>query len=208
MILLIPKMQFLHSQLFIYFSILLMKFEELSISGVFKITLNPKADHRGWFARTYCTQEMQANGIHFDITQINHSFTKTKGSFRGIHYQFGAFAEYKLVRCIAGAVLDFGIDLRKNSSTLYQHVAVELSATNHTMLLLPPGIGHAFQTIADDTALIYLHSSFYNAQFEGGVRHNDAKINLHLPLTIADISDRDLNHPLLAENFLGIEYEL
>jgi dTDP-4-dehydrorhamnose 3,5-epimerase len=185
-----------------------MLFEEQHIKGVFKITLEPRSDDRGWFARAYCNNEFSAAGIHFNITQINHSFTKTRGSFRGIHYQTSPFAEYKLVRCINGAVLDFAVDLRINSPTILQHVSVELSSDNYAMLLLPPGVGHAFQSLSDDATLLYLHSSYYNQQFEGGIRYNDEKIKLNLPLTIADISDRDLNHPLLNKHFLGIEYEL
>jgi dTDP-4-dehydrorhamnose 3,5-epimerase len=185
-----------------------MKFETTQIKGVYKISIQPIADDRGWFGRIFCSKEFALQNINFQINQINHSFTKNKGSFRGIHYQFGAFAEYKLVRCIEGAVQDFAVDLRQNSPTLFQSVAVELSPQNQTMLLLPPGVGHAFQTLENDTALIYLHSSFYNTQFEGGFRYNDAKINLHLPLPIQNISDRDLNYPLISENFKGIEYEL
>lgn len=185
-----------------------MIFEELAIQGVFQITLTPFSDERGWFARMFCNHEFAEHGIQFPINQINHSFTKTKGSFRGIHYQFGEYAEYKLVRCISGAVIDFAVDLRKGSSTLFQSVSAELSAENHRMLLLPPGVGHAFQSLEDNTALIYLHSSFYMKAFEGGIKYNDSKINLNLPLDIADISERDKNHPLLDTHFSGIEYEL
>ncbi len=112
------------------------------------------------------------------------------------------------MRCINGAVLDFAVDLRKNSATLLQHISLELSSQNHCMLLLPPGVGHAFQTLTDDATLLYLHSSYYNPQYEGGFRYNDEKIKLNLPLPIADISDRDVNHPNIGTNFLGIEYEL
>ncbi len=181
-----------------------MKFEEQSIPGVFVVKLTPFKDTRGWFARMFCENEMNEAGIPFSCKQINHSFTAQKGSFRGIHYQFGEFAEYKLVRCIAGSVLDIAVDLRQHASTLFQHVAVELSHDNDTMLLLPPGVGHAFQTLQDDSALIYCHSSFYNPAFEGGVRYDDPKINLHLPLPITDLSDRDKQHPFLNPNFTGL----
>jgi len=185
-----------------------MVFQELSIQGVFKISLNPVSDNRGWFNRLYC-KEMFANaGIDFSITQINHSFTKMKGSFRGIHYQIAPFSEYKLITCISGAVLDFGVDLRKNSDTLFQSISVELSESNQQALLLPPGVGHAFQTLEDNTGLLYLHSSFYNKHYEGGIPYNDPKINLNLPLEIADISERDRKHPLIETNFQGIEYEV
>lgn len=185
-----------------------MTFEEQNIKGVYKITLNPILDKRGWFARSFCSKEFKEHGIRFDINQINHSYTSLKGSFRGIHYQFGKFAEYKLVRCIAGSVIDYAVDLRKNSRTLYQNIGVELSDSNLQMLLLPPGVGHAFQTLENNTSLIYLHSSFYNKEYEGGFKYNDPKINLNLPLEIMDISERDQNHSLIDSNFLGIDYEL
>jgi dTDP-4-dehydrorhamnose 3,5-epimerase len=186
----------------------MMQFEQTKIEGVYIVKLSKHEDHRGWFARAYCENEFQNQGINFCIRQINHSFTKQRGSFRGVHYQFGKFSEHKLVKCISGSVIDFGVDLRKNSSTLFETVSVELTDSNNTMLLLPPGVGHGFQTLKDDTSLIYLHSSFYNKNYEGGFRYNDAKINLNLPLAISDISERDCKHPLINHNFLGVEYEV
>ena len=182
--------------------------KELDIEGVYEITQTPFEDERGWFARIYCEEEFQTFGLQIIWKQINESFTKNKGSFRGIHYQFGPYAEYKLIRCITGSVMDFGVDLRKNSPTLNRHVCVELSQMNRKMLLLPPGVGHAFQTLSDNTTLIYCHSNFYNKAFEGGVRFNDSKIQLYLPLEVSDISERDKNHPLLNEQFSGITYEM
>ena len=182
-----------------------MKFEQQSISGIYKITLHSFRDDRGAFARLFCSQELGAQGLDVRCQQINQSFTKDKGSFRGVHFQFGPFAETKIVRCLSGRILDFGVDLRKNSPTLFSSYAVELSEDNDTMLLLPPGVGHAFQTLTDNCTLIYFHSSFYNPAFEGGVRYDDPKINLNLPLPIANISTRDMNHPLLTSNFSGIE---
>ncbi len=182
-----------------------MTFEEQSISGIYKITLQSFRDDRGAFARLFCTQELAKQGLTVSCEQINQSYTKEKGSFRGIHYQFGPFAETKIIRCIRGRILDIGVDLRKNSPTLLSSYALELSEDNDTLLLLPPGVGHAFQTLTDDCTLIYFHSSFYNPAFEGGVRYDDPKINLNLPLPVANISTRDMNHPLLTSNFSGID---
>jgi len=90
-----------------------MIFEEQNIKGIFKVTLSPFIDNRGAFSRLFCEEEFAQAGIPFSCKQVNQSFTKEKGSFRGIHYQFGAFAEWKLIRCIQGSILDFGVDLRK-----------------------------------------------------------------------------------------------
>jgi dTDP-4-dehydrorhamnose 3,5-epimerase len=185
-----------------------MIFEEQNIKGIFKVTLSPYIDNRGAFSRLFCEEEFAQAGIPFSCKQINQSFTKEKGSFRGIHYQFGAFAEWKLIRCIQGSVLDFGVDLRKNSSTLYKSFSIELTEDNHTMLLLPPGVGHAFQTLEENTTLVYFHSSFYNSKYEGGIKFDDPKIQLNLPLEITNLSERDKNHPLINTDFTGIDYEM
>ncbi|MFZ4752520.1 MAG: dTDP-4-dehydrorhamnose 3,5-epimerase family protein [Chitinophagaceae bacterium] len=185
-----------------------MKFEPLNIKGIYKITLDRFNDHRGWFVRNFCYERFTEVGINFQIQQVNHSYTKKKGSFRGIHFQFGPFAEYKLVRCISGRVLDFAVDLRRNSDTLFQSVSVELSSENDQMILIPPGVGHAFQTLEDNSALIYLHSSIYNCDYEGGIKYNDSKLKLKLPLEITEISERDKSLPNIKSNFIGLEYEL
>lgn len=184
-----------------------MLFIEQSIKGVYLIEANVIEDNRGHFFRTFCADEFSQIGLNIQWKQSNHSFTKKKGTFRGVHFQTAPYSEYKLIRCIAGAVLDFGVDLRKQSSTLYQHVSVELTSENHQMLLLPPGVGHGFQTLMDNTALIYMHSELYKPKFEGGVFYDDNKIKLPLPLQITEISDRDKNYGLIPESFKGIDYE-
>lgn len=185
-----------------------MVFEEQNIKGIYKISLSTFKDDRGAFARLFCEEEFLKAGINFSCKQINQSFTKEKGSFRGIHYQFGPFAEWKLIRCLQGGVMDYGVDLRQNSPTLFQSFSIELSEDNETMLLLPPGVGHAFQTLKENTTLIYFHSSYYNPTFEGGVKFDDLKIQLNLPLEITNLSERDKNHPLINTHFTGIEYEM
>jgi dTDP-4-dehydrorhamnose 3,5-epimerase len=185
-----------------------MNFQELSISGVYLITQTPFIDNRGRFARIICEQELIASGLDIKWKQANQSLTHRKGSFRGIHYQFGPFSEYKLVKCIKGAVLDFCIDLRAKSPQLLQSASAELSESNQQMLLLPPGVGHAFQTLTDNAELLYFHSSFYNKEFEGGLRFDDPLIRLSLPLPVSDISERDRTHPFLTEQFSGIPYEM
>lgn len=181
-----------------------MKFEATSLEKVFVITLDKFIDERGWFNRMFCSREFEDRGIHFDVTQINQSFTALAGTFRGVHYQYGPFAEYKLVRCLKGSVLDFAVDLRKESKTLFKHFSVELSDSNNKMLLLPPCVGHAFQSLENNSELIYLHSSFYNKEYEGGVKYNDPLICLNLPKKITQISERDSNHSLLEKNFIGL----
>lgn len=184
-----------------------MKFIEQNIKGVYLIEAKVIEDNRGYFFRTYCDDEFSQIGLNIQWKQSNHSFTRKKGTFRGVHFQTAPFSEYKLIRCIAGAVMDFGVDLRRNSPTLYQHISAELTEDNHQMLLLPPGVGHGFQTLMDNSALIYMHSALYKPDFEGGVFYDDEKIKLPLPLQITEISDRDKNYGLIPDNFDGIDYE-
>ncbi len=181
-----------------------MIFTETILKGSYVIELNTFTDERGWFARTYCKNEFSAIGHHDEWVQMNHSFTKNKGTIRGMHFQLPPFSEIKLVRCIAGAVYDVIIDLRKNSATFLQSFGVELSAQNKKMIYIPAGFAHGFQAVTNDCEMIYHHSQFYTAGAEGGIKYNDPKINISWPLAVTNISERDNQHNLLDENFKGI----
>ena len=181
-----------------------MIFTETPLKGSYTISLQPYSDDRGWFARTYCKNEFEKIGHTADWVQINHSFTANKGTLRGMHFQLQPFTEIKLIRCIAGAVLDIIVDIRQNSPTFLQSFAVELSATNHSMLYIPQGFAHGFQSLENNTALVYHHSQMYQPNVEGGIRYNDPALNLNWPLPIHTISSRDNHHPLLTLNFKGI----
>ena len=117
------------------------------LKGSYEIVLEPKGDNRGWFARFYCKKEFEQINHTKEWVQMNHSFTSTKGSIRGMHFQNPPYAEVKLVRCIAGAVYDVIIDLRKDSPTFLQHYGTQLSAENKKMLYIPEGFAHGFQTL-------------------------------------------------------------
>ena len=181
-----------------------MNFTETILKGSYVIGLEPFVDERGWFARTYCKQAFAQIGHTAEWVQLNHSFTRQQGTVRGMHYQLPPFSEIKLVRCIAGAVFDVIIDLRKGSPTFLQWFGVEISAANKKMIYIPAGFVHGFQTLAEGSELIYHHSQFYEPGVEGGIRYDDPKINISWPLPLADISNRDKVHPLLDENFKGI----
>ncbi len=181
-----------------------MTFTPTTLAGSYVVGLTPYSDERGWFARTYCKREFEAIGHQKEWVQMNHSFTKDKGTVRGMHFQFPPHGEIKMVRCIAGAVLDVIIDIRKGSATFLQWAAVELSAANKQMLYIPEGFAHGFQTLEDDTELIYHHSDFYQPGVEGGIRYNDPALNISWPLPVQTISERDSNHPLFDHQFKGI----
>lgn len=181
-----------------------MKFTETLLKGSYSIELNAFTDDRGWFARTYCKNEFATIGHTAEWVQMNHSFTKDKGAIRGMHYQLPPFSEIKMVRCIAGAVFDVIVDMRKESPTFLQWYGTELSAANRKMLYIPEGFAHGFQTLQNDCELIYHHSQFYTPGAEGGIKFDDPKLNIRWPLPVTNISERDNRHPLLDENFKGI----
>ena len=181
-----------------------MIFNETVLKGSYVIGLNPIADERGWFARTYCKNEFNSIGHQNEWVQMNHSFTQNKGTIRGMHFQLPPFSEIKLVRCIAGAVYDVIIDLRKGSPTFLQWFGSELSAQNKKMIYIPHGFAHGFETLSDECELIYHHTQFYTASAEGGIKYSDPKININWPLPVTHISERDNQHNLLDENFKGL----
>jgi dTDP-4-dehydrorhamnose 3,5-epimerase len=181
-----------------------MIFTETILNGSYVVELNAFTDERGWFARTYCKNEFSTIGHQGEWVQMNHSFTKNKGTIRGMHFQLPPFSEIKLVRCIAGTVYDVIIDLRKDSATFLQSFGVELSAQNKKMIYIPAGFAHGFQALSNDCELIYNHSQFYTAGAEGGIKYNDPGLNINWPLDVTNISERDNQHDLLDENFKGI----
>jgi dTDP-4-dehydrorhamnose 3,5-epimerase len=182
-----------------------MQFTPTTLKDAYLVELSPMIDERGWFARTYCKNEFAAIDHKKEWVQINQSFTATKGTIRGMHFQQPPQAEIKLVRCIAGAVFDVIVDLRSGSLTFLQWFGVELSAGNKKMLYIPKGFAHGFQTLSNDAEMIYCHSAFYTAGFEGAIRYNDPAVNVHWPLPVTAISEKDKNHPLLNDYFTGIK---
>lgn len=181
-----------------------MKFTATPLKGSFEIDLELFKDDRGWFARTYCKNEFKQIGHEKEWVQLNHSFTAEKGTVRGMHFQYPPYSEIKMVRCIAGAIYDVIIDIRNSSSTFLKWFGVELSAANKKMLYIPEGFAHGFQTLSDNAELIYHHSSFYVPGHEGGLRFDEKKLNIKWPLPVTGISERDKQHPEIAEDFKGI----
>jgi len=181
-----------------------MIFTPTPLEGSYIVEPTGFSDDRGWFGRIYCKNEFREIGHDKEWVQMNHSSTKKTGSIRGMHFQNHPFREIKMVKCVSGAVFDVIIDIRKNSSTFLKWFGQELSADNRKMLYIPEGFAHGFQTLTDDSDLIYLHSEFYVPNAEAGIRYNDPKLNIDWPLIPSVISDRDSSHPYLNETFKGI----
>ena len=181
-----------------------MIFTETPLKGSYVIGITPWGDSRGWFARTYCKKEFEQIGHHNEWVQMNHSFSAKKGTVRGMHYQLPPHSEIKMLRCIAGSVYDVIVDIRKGSPTFLQWFATELSAENKNMMYIPAGFAHGFQTLTDNTELIYQHAEFYAPEAEAGLLYNDTAFGIQWPLAVTEISERDTKHPIIDSTFKGL----
>jgi dTDP-4-dehydrorhamnose 3,5-epimerase len=176
-----------------------MIFTETRLRGAFVIDLTPHEDNRGFFARAFCQREFAAHGLKPTIAQANVAANRAKGTLRGMHFQYPPAAETKLVRCTRGAVLDIIVDLRPESPTYLEHVAVDLSEDNYRALYIPERFAHGYQTLRDNTDTSYQVGEFYAPGTEGGLRHSDPRLRLTWPLPVAVISDKDRDWKLLDE---------
>ena len=175
------------------------------MAGAYVIEFEPLRDERGLFARTFCQREFAKIGFDRQIVQINHSITSQKGTIRGMHYQQPPACEIKIIRCVLGAIFDVMVDLRLASNTFLQWFGVELSKGNTSMVYIPEGFAHGFQTLTDNAELIYLHSAFYSPEYECGLRFDDPALSIVWPLPVSVISAKDKSYPLIDRSFKGIE---
>ncbi|MCT2534647.1 dTDP-4-dehydrorhamnose 3,5-epimerase [Aquibacillus koreensis] len=169
------------------------------------LVFEPKVfgDHRGWFMETYSEAKFLEAGVDINFVQDNHSFSASKGTLRGLHYQLNPKAQTKLVRCTQGAIFDVAVDIRKNSPTFRKWFGIELSAENKKQLLVPKGFAHAFITLADNVEVQYKVDELYSPENDRGIIWNDPQIGIEWPIDITPIlSEKDQKAPQLkdAEN--------
>ena len=173
-----------------------MIFNETKLKGAYIIEVEPFEDERGSFARTFCREEFQTHGLNSFVAQCNISHNRKKGTLRGMHYQIAPHAETKLVTCLAGSIYDVIIDLRPDSITYCHWLAVELSARRRRSLLyIPEGFAHGFQTLEDDTEVFYQMSHPYVSKAARGLRWDDPAFAIDWPDGPRTLSDRDKNYP-------------
>ncbi len=182
-----------------------MRFTEIALQGAFIIEPDLIEDDRGFFARIFCRREFEGQALNTDFVQQNISFNRSKGTIRGMHYRVRPHAEAKIVRCTRGAAYDVIVDLRAKSPTFMKWAAIDLTAENHRSIYIPDGFSHGFMTLTDETELTYLHSSFYEASAERGIRFDDPSLAIAWPARPRVISDRDSNFPYIDHTFQGIE---
>jgi dTDP-4-dehydrorhamnose 3,5-epimerase len=170
-----------------------MIFTETKIKGIYIIDPEPFTDERGFFARSFCKEEFQKHGLETDIVQCNISYNKKRGTLRGMHYQVPPFEEAKIVSCTNGSIYDVVLDLRRDSATYCQWVAVELSADNYRMVFIPKGCAHGFQTLVDNTVVYYQMTEVFHPESASGVRWNDPVFGIQWVLDETIISEKDKN---------------
>lgn len=172
-----------------------MRFSPTKIQGCRLLSLEPQSDSRGFFARTWCADELRAEGLTAEISQASVSFNHLRGTLRGMHFQAEPCAEAKVVACIRGAIYDVVLDLRPRSPTYLRWEAFELTAENRLRLFVPEGCAHGFQSLVDDSELLYLISRPYSREHSRGVRYNDPCFGIEWPLAVTAISDADRSRP-------------
>ena len=174
-----------------------MDFQPTNILGAYLVHLNKLEDERGFFARVFCVDEFKQAGITSDVVQANLSHNTHKGTVRGMHYQIAPALETKLVRCIKGSIQDTIVDMRPDSQTFRQHISVTLSADNGNALFVPAMCAHGFQTLEDNTDVLYMVSGAYTPACERGLRHDDPVLRINWPLPVNHISEKDASWTLL-----------
>jgi dTDP-4-dehydrorhamnose 3,5-epimerase len=176
-----------------------MRFESTDLQGAWLIEPVPARDHRGFFARTFCTQEFADHGLTSRFVQHSRSQSAARGTLRGMHFQRAPHDEVKVVTCLKGAIWDVIIDLRPESPTYRRWQGFELTAENRRHLYVPEGFAHGFQTLCDDTEVGYLISAFYAPLAASGVRYDDPAFAIAWPLPLTAISEKDGSWPAFVD---------
>ena len=178
-----------------------MNFAKLAIPDVVLIEPKKFGDSRGYFMETFRQSLFAEHVGGFEFVQDNQSLSAEVGTVRGLHFQLDPMAQGKLVRCIAGALLDVAVDIRTGSPTYGKHVAVELTAENGRQLWVPPGFAHGFCTLAPNTEISYKVTNYYSAEHDRGLLWNDPALGIDWPVDAdkAALSEKDRKQPSLAD---------
>ncbi len=177
---------------------------DTSLSGLKVIERQMLGDARGFLARLFCAQELAAAGWDEPVAQINHTFTATAGTVRGMHYQQPPHSEMKLVSCLRGEVWDVAVDLRAGSPTFLKWHGERLSADNRRALLIPKGFAHGFQALSNEVEMLYCHSQPFVPLADAGLNPRDERLAIAWPLPVAGLSIRDAAHTMLDASYKGV----
>jgi dTDP-4-dehydrorhamnose 3,5-epimerase len=178
------------------------RFVALDKSDARLIELAVHSDSRGTFARTWCAASFAEQGIDFTPVQGNSSLTRVRGTVRGMHFQAAPKADAKIVRCTSGRIHDVIVDMRSTSPTRGRVFVNELTPSPATMVYIPAGFAHGFQTLAEDSVVEYLMGIEYVADLSDGFRYDDPMIGIEWPEPVSVISAKDAAWPLFADRKL------
>ena len=184
-----------------------MKVISTDVLDVFIIEPQVFGDNRGYFMESWSKHKMEEAGLFYDFVQDNQSYSSTKGTIRGLHFQKGENSQAKLVRCTKGTVVDVAVDLRSGSPSYKKWVAVELSAENKRQLLIPRGFAHGFVTMTDEVEFLYKADNLYNFESEGSIRWNDPSIGVEWGIANPIVSSKDEKAPFFNEQNEYFKYE-
>lgn len=185
-----------------------MQFEPTSIPSVVLITPKRHGDARGYFMESFRADMFEAEVGPITFVQDNQSLSAEVGTVRGLHFQLNPRAQGKLVRCIAGAILDVAVDIRQGSPTFGQHVTAELSADNGCQLWVPVGFAHGFCTLEPDSIISYKVTDYYSPEHDRGLLWNDPDLGIDWPVDPqkAILSAKDQVQPRLADVVSNFAY--
>jgi len=170
-----------------------MNFIETKLPGAYIIELDKVGDERGFFSRVWCRKTMEEQGLNTNIAQINTSYNAHKGTLRGLHYQQAPYEEVKIVQCIRGSIYDVIVDIRPESPTYKQWFGIQLDEDCGKLLYSPEGFAHGYQTVKNNSAIIYPTSEFYTPESERGIKWDDPAIGIKWPLVPGSMSEKDLS---------------
>lgn len=176
-----------------------------AIQDLVVIQRQPSRDSRGLFERMFCQRSMQPLLNGRVIKQVNRTSSVRRGTLRGMHFQYPPHAEVKLVSCIKGEVFDVAVDLRNGSDTFLEWHGELLSDKNGRTMVIPEGFAHGFQTLNENCEMLYFHTAEHCAEAEGALNALDPRLAIAWPEGISTRSERDTNHPLLSDDFIGIK---
>lgn len=175
-----------------------MEFQKLELSGAYLITLDAFKDERGIFSSFYSRPNFAKQGIDFKLSQSCVSKNIKKNTFRGLHFQKPPYSQAKLVTCVRGSFNDIIVDIRQESPTYLKHLIVELTEWNNQLLYIPEDFAHGFQTLMDDTWVLYHLEGDFKPDMATGIRYDDPKLNIKLSdINNMIINERDANYELL-----------
>lgn len=184
-----------------------MKIIETKLKDLYIIEPTVHGDHRGWFYESYNKQAFEEKGLHLNFIQDNHSFSATKGTLRGLHYQLAPKAQTKLVRCTKGSIFDVAVDLRDGSPTFGVWYGIELSALNQKQLLVPKGFAHGFITLSENVEVQYKVDELYSPEHDRNIIWNDPTLAIDWPTIDTPIlSAKDEKAPELASAKLNFTF--